>query len=785
MSTQAASYSPVRRLSASSVCKVLREHAHRYLNRGLDEFFPALEEALFQRVLESASNVDQTIFEEACDLLKRNSADISAKVQQQFLQQFDAYFTVSQPGKLVEVLSEELSLLDQSVWEDDLAISILASRAESACTQALWALNQRVGVVRAGRPAENRDNPIAPAAFAKALQHGIADLDITEKAKSVIYEQFNINLLVGMPAFLDDSNSVLIRQGILPDLRHGASRISGTGPTAPTASSANEANNVAATQQSSFQHMQESLRAEQSVLDAIINLQLQNLAVTRNGITAAGVSFGGLFQPTATVAQRFSTSDYVAVLNALQSARKLQLEEGAVNMPSVLDVQQELVGQLSELAESSEQEKKLAAADAGTIDLVGTIFNQILQDDTLCSKVKALLSHLHTPFLKIALIDQRFMQDAEHPARMLLNELAEAGAYWVSDKEDKFKVYDKLYQLVHRTIDDFDEDVQLIEDLREDFRNFLQRLDRRVELSEKRSQQAEEGLDKIESAKAKASEVFRRTVRQRAVAVAAADILEQAWVDFLAFVYLRFGADSETWKKALAMLNQAFVRVHASLLTADDELRSDSLAAELEEETGNTGSAQSAINQIDKQLRIDVLALGYAEQDVDSMFELIEEASSVRPEDEWRAKYANRGELIDQEDRNTGLDIGVSEQALEALDAVQDDLNLNFSVRQLDDDLDEKEKELRESLKNISYGTWFEWLETNGAVEKKLKLAWYSSMSDNYMFVNQAGVKVLVESLNNLTRSVHRGNIRIINMNNESFMERLFKRVVGNLEMSA
>lgn len=789
-----------RRVSRPQIRKALKEHCLGFLHGRFDIMLAELDAALFQHAESSPSNADQVQYLEAMTLLRDERAAVLKSVWGEFAKAYDDFFQTANPtgGKKAKkeqqkkkpVDVDDLQLVGKEELEDDLAISILASRAESACTQLLWALNQRLAVLCGGRISEDKDNPLGPVALAKALQIAITQFDITEKAKSRVYAQFNSSVLDHMETFLAECNDLLASKGILPDLKYSLARTESginKGPSAnaeddpeQTAAEGETAQNGLADSASLIPpHWQESMRAEQQLLDAIIKWQIQNLAISTTGTTGAGVPLGALFNANALASERFTNADYVNVLNNLQEARKGQLEGGVLTVPSVVEFQQEFVGGLQDYTAEIEEEKKVPAADASTIDLVGTIFNQILEEESLSSKVKALLSHLHTPFLKIALIDRAFMTEADHPARLLLNELAEAGVYWVTEAEDKFRVCDKIYQVVHRTIDDFDDDMDFIDQLREDFAHFIERLQKRVKLAERRSSQAEEGLDKIEVAKKKAKEVFNRRAEAKGIPVAAGDILEQTWVDFLVFVLLRFGAESEIWKKAVLMLNQAFVRVHAALLTSDKELASSEVEAELAAQSGEQ-SAQSAIQKIDAQLRTDILDLGYAEQDVERLFDLIHKASEVKPEDEWRAKHVNREE---QKIKvvNPGVDIGAPEvdQSLEA------DINLEFEMTQLEDDLDEQEQELREQLRGIAYGTWFEWLKPEGGVEQKLKLAWYSSMSDNYMFVNQAGVKVLVETLNNLTRKVHRGHIRVININNESFMERMFRRIINNMQSSA
>ena len=64
------------------------------------------------------------------------------------------------------------------------------------------------------------------------------------------------------------------------------------------------------------------------------------------------------------------------------------------------------------------------------IDLVGMLFDFILDDDNLPDTCKTTLSHLHTPYLKVALQDKALFTQHHHPARRLLNAMAQAGVLY-------------------------------------------------------------------------------------------------------------------------------------------------------------------------------------------------------------------------------------------------------------------------------------------------------------------------------------------------------------------
>lgn len=768
----------------------LRKHFLAFFETKLELMLTELDRSLFDRSNNSKSNVDQTIYLEGLKELRASAQNISASFNDHLGTQFDAYFKVAparQNGSS-DVECDDLELVDQEEWEDDLAVSIMASRANGHCAQILWALNQRLAVIRGGKPAEEQENPCGPSTVARAIQVAIKPLDAHEKIKSSIYAQFDSVVLSLMPEYLTEANSLLASNGILPDLRFSMKKTSGNvGPLPAAADRVADPADVEA--MTAAAPPRDYYRREQNILDAIIQWQLQSLARGASGVTSQGVDFGSLFSQDANEQERFSSEEYVQVLNDLQ---RTQREEGIAkhrDSSSIASVERQLVSELKTFG--GKDRRKVSGPDANTIDLVGMIFNNVLDDDSLPSNVKALISHLHTPFLKIALLDKQFFAKAEHPARRLVNELAEAGSYWIVDGRDDLKVYDKIEYVVNRIMEDFGSDIGFVFELLEEFTDFTAQLQKRVALAEKRTSQAEQGLDKLEVARAQAKCVVQRRGAAKDLPVAACDALVTTWADFLVFVYLRFGSDSSTWKKAVVMLNQAVVRVHASILA----------------QTTGAMTSHAAIERIDAALRKAIIDVGYAEQDAENMLDAVQKASRVEPDDAWIANYkkptaaasgkmrkaaANPRAAVEVA-RATPVAMPVIEPAVVDLDAPGDaaidaelatDIALDFEHNQLSDDLNEQERKIRKQLEDVAYGTWFEFLDANGDLDRRLKLAWFSSMSGNYMFVNQAGIKVLVESVNKLAVNMHKGQLRIAIDEGKSLMERVFSTIVNSLKLS-
>jgi len=123
------------------------------------------------------------------------------------------------------------------------------------------------------------------------------------------------------------------------------------------------------------------------------------------------------------------------------------------------------------------------------------LFEYMLNDPVLPNSAKALLSHLHTPFLKIAIIDRRLLVDSRHPARRLLDEMVEAGSLWVDETSPARGIFPIMQQIVDRVLQEFTDDVMLFEELVESFKQAMQEQQRRADTMEHRTQEAARGRE--------------------------------------------------------------------------------------------------------------------------------------------------------------------------------------------------------------------------------------------------------------------------------------------------
>jgi hypothetical protein len=208
-------------------------------------------------------------------------------------------------------------------------------------------------------------------------------------------------------------------------------------------------------------------------------------------------------------------------------------------------------------------------------------------------------------------------------------------------------------------------------------------------------------------------------------------LLEKPWVDFLAFNLLRNGEGSGAWQAALKVVDGVLWSL----------------------QFGHTRSAEE-FEQYRQQLR-QLLAegmqtIGYDEQAGAELLAGLDQAQ--------RPARARDGEL----------------PVRPAAAGAQAAADRHATPQQL---------EFIEQLRHRTpFGTLFDFdVDGADAPPQRLKLAWFSRVSERYMFVNQAGMKQRLETVADLAAGLAEGRIRIVPEERRGFMERALQAVLARL----
>ncbi|WP_163369418.1 DUF1631 family protein [Endozoicomonas acroporae] len=116
---------------------------------------------------------------------------------------------------------------------------------------------------------------------------------------------------------------------------------------------------------------------------------------------------------------------------------------------------------------------KLSRHHEDLINMVGWLFEYILDDHNLPDDVKKTIALLQIPILKQAILNDAFLTDKKHPARLLLNDLTSAGMLYCRDSQLSKHVLLLIEHTVRTIISDHSENPDVFQDCLDGFQTNL------------------------------------------------------------------------------------------------------------------------------------------------------------------------------------------------------------------------------------------------------------------------------------------------------------------------
>lgn len=748
--------------------QLCRDQAHKYYGDLLMAAEKSLTDALFEQAEKSSNDQEQRRYFEAMQQLKSRGGAMQASFRQELGKSFQAFIDGRDEEKSLEdqIDVASLSLVQRDELEDELAISVIISKSNSRNSESLWKLNRRMAVLRGGKTVNDETNPFGPALVCEALQIGISQLGVDTKARILIYKHLGKIFVISFNKILDPLNDVLIDKGILPNLRFSVSKTEEE--VKAVAEESGEAvinpDDTAVESGSAIMHQRELYSAIRS---------LQESKGPRSH-SAGGVSFSGIATDGTGGKDTFSSNDYALVLSAIQQSKAF-LSAAALNRPlSTEKVEEKLFDVLAHQG-SEDAKHKMSRDDADTVDLVGMIFRYMLDDPKLHDSVKSLLSHLHTPYLKLALMDRTFLDNYQHSARLLLNHMADVGARWVKEENDR-TVLPKIKTMVENILKGFIDDISIFDRLLEDFSRFKENLEKRARMVEKRNTQSQQGQEKLELSKQQAEDEIVLRLQQANIPESIGKLLQKPWSDFLAFNLLRHGDDSLTWQSALKVVDGVVwsVRPGESHDSKEDfHRRQAQLEQTVAEGLSTIGYDQEASKGLLNALKEaqELAYHGAVMAEVNEHQALAEAAGHGQREGSVASPSPAKTPTTRPATARPATAPAVRTKPRKALKPKAPPLT-------------EEEQAMVDVLKEIAFGTWFEFWQGKKK-SKQLKLAWFSRVTSHYMFVDHAGIKQAVETQHNLAKGMVEGQITIVEAAKKSFMERALEAVLTKLKLAA
>jgi hypothetical protein len=356
---------------------------------------------------------------------------------------------------------EGLTLVADEDLSENIVIREFAAQLSETCNTELYSLDRRVAALLGQDEPVDHTNPLAPPIICQALTDACAALGSDAEDRLLLLRRLERHLHLALPPIYQQINARLVERGILPDLKRDFRRsnpTSGTGaPSSPYASSASSGMPVAqgAPGDAAALGGEGILGALQRLVQARSTNQglpsIPNEGTIQSGIpgamagSAVGLATGqnaGPAPDAAALSQMFFVS-----LDQLQ------------HLP-IGDVENIPVNRVRAVRES-EAARQIGHLESVTIDIVAMLFDFIFDDRDIPPAIKALVSRLQIPVLKVAMLDSTFFSDRQHPARRFLGSISGIAVRWGSAVDETDPFYCKLAELVEHIQNEFETDVKV------------------------------------------------------------------------------------------------------------------------------------------------------------------------------------------------------------------------------------------------------------------------------------------------------------------------------------
>jgi len=604
---------------------------------------------------------------------------------------------------------ETLSLVNIDLYERNLALHTLAERAEQNNHQELYLLAQRLSVINNGQPVTMEEVPASPHQMCEVFARCVNRLTIENDALLVLYTLFDKYVLSALPELHDKLNQSLVKAGILPTLKYKVNNPNARGSGAQQERKKTEKTAPEPERPQTPEELgEETMQRIHELLQANRRRRVKK-APLPPGVTPATPQEVIQAAHSVTLAQATSFPDEEALYQP-------------VGPEAIHHVQEEMASQ-RETIKQKVGNNRLLDEQEDIIDLVGLLFEQMLDDESIPNAAKALLGHLHTPYIKIGLSDRDFFSNPEHPARVFLDKAIAAAAVWVDEIDLKEGVYPFLKDCVFNI-------VRLRKQGREDFEGYIRELEEEVSRREQKFQalekhnvEAEIGKEHLLQAKETANKATAKIFAGKMVPAYCKHFLDEVWVDYLTLLQLREGSEeSQAWKEALALGE----RILALTLSSDKGL-------------GRAAQVETVARQIRDQIGT---MLPHQERKLDEFIEALynppsKQAVLARPPEEEKEPPSQH---IDQE---------------------------TF--------------ELYNRLRKLPMDTWFEF-NTGTENSYRAKLSWYNPMTDHFLFVTPRGRKSLLVDIGKLASGIQTGSVVYFPDLKDSFWNKAMKKIRSLLE---
>lgn len=562
-------------------------------------FFNHADSALFELANEASNSEEQKQYFDLLHSVRSDKANLSRGLSDA-LRRYLKPITALSPSLDSAIADDddddddELSLVSQDTMDEMVLINTISGKAFESFSEAINHLSVRLEFLAEQTPMIFSKDALIPLHFCESFQQTITILDISTTDKLILYKLFDNQVASNLNTLYDKLNTLLIEAGVLPKIKRkiphkentgssgsnldeekildeSADSHDGTGDgrrsqgsdqgTSGQPSRAGEvspANRDGAPSDKGGGNnndstpISETEKYNNALIEKYGNKDIGGYPIDRasniirefigNDTASAGSTEGN--------PQFYGHKDVLTALTKMQNVTQTQIQEThpVIERIDAASIKQALLSTIA-----SEQggtiTKQINQVIEKTIDFIKLIFDAIIDDESISDTVKALLLTLQIPVIKASMLDQEFFINDDHPARELLDKIAELG---VGITEHSDPLYKELHDTIKTLLSDYNDNIDAFVEALEKIKDVINRRETEAEETE---QLAQEQVQKEHARKIVLWELRKCTLEKKLPSLVHKLIL-QLWPTLMFNHYIKHGKQNDSWISLVTTLNE-------------------------------------------------------------------------------------------------------------------------------------------------------------------------------------------------------------------------------------
>jgi hypothetical protein len=723
--------------------------------------FELLDDTLFDMSEKAETNQTQTMYFETMRTVRKQRSkmftdffDSIKYTFKQFKNNNLNYFD-QDLGYNPDVKSLSLSLVDEKELDEALAKTNLINKSDMAYHQHIYAFEKRFSVLASGIELKSSQVPVSPHVVVNSFAKSLKNIDIDVTIKLIMYKLFERIIMGQLNDIYSNINKILVAKGVVPEIPYniGQQTRASSGSmndTAPNAHTSNDNENLSNQAQdikkddANTNHSHSNTNNNQVNIDP--NYQLISQLFSHSHQSPPTNTDSESQNKSSNLANTSSVPniDVGLMMNALTTLQSNVFNNTETSNKSPTEIKNELIKQLHKL-DTDSIDKKVDQKDEDTIDLVGMLFQFIVDDRNLPDAIQVLLAKFQIPYLKVALKDKNLFADRTHPARKLLDKLSIASIGWTEQHDRNNAYISQIERITKEVLEVDDYSNQFFVDQLEQFEQFIAKQKKKSDVAQKRSKEKTLGQDKIFRAKEQSAQILIDKMSNKTMPSLIRELLLGEWANVLILMHLRHGSKSDEYKEKVKFID---LIVDYSQVKSDSKITIDMIK-------DVTGKYEKGLN----------LVAFNQKETIDKQHKLVECLNQIHDINPAKAdlkdlKMISPEKILELSGVHTQHDIvGFIEDIIQPSDSTnQEEIEENFLML----------------VKALKIGSWLEFVKEE-KLEVRAKLSWISPITSKYLFVNSRGLKITDKSNTELAAGLKDKTIRILKQ------VALFDRALSNI----